>query len=320
MSVKEKIKKLFQESEIAGILSILIVVGLISSFLSGRFLTPYNISIIVYDLSFLGMVAIAQGSLLLMGDIDISIGAIAGLSSVVTAILMINLGFNPVLTIIIGVALGGLLGAVNGGLITTFSLNPIVLTIGTQSAYRGINLVITEGNNITGFPSYIRHLGGGKVFGVPTPALFLIGILALFYFLTKKTTLGRRIYALGDNREAAKIVGVQVQKLRVIVYSLAGAVAGIAGILSSFRLAAAQSSIGGTWLLPSIAAPVIGGVAIKGGIGNIGGAVIGAALMAVIGNIIVLSGVGAFWQQVVNGVIIVLAIVIDSLTKKYSEA
>lgn len=320
MAVKEKIKKLLKESEIAGILSILIVVGVVSSLLSGRFLTPYNISIIAYNLSFLGLVAIAQGSLLLMGDIDISIGAIAGLSSVITAILMINLGFNPVLTIIIGVALGGLLGAVNGGLITTFSLNPIVLTIGTQSAYRGINLVITEGNNITGFPGHIRALGGGKVFGIPIPALFLVGVLILFYFLTKKTTFGRRIYALGDNREAAKIVGVKVQKLRIIVYSLAGAIAGLAGILSSFRLAAAQSSIGGTWLLPSIAAPVIGGIAIKGGIGNIGGAVIGAALMAVIGNIIVLSGVGAFWQQVVNGAIIVLAIVIDSLTKKYSEA
>jgi len=319
MRLATRAKNLFTDSQIATILIIFILVFIGSAVVSENFLTSYNISTMIFNLSMVGMVSLAQGTLLLQGDIDISLGSIAGLSAVITATLMMVNEMNPILAIIIGVLFGALMGMINGGLITRFNLNPIVLTIGAMYAYDGFNLVYTEGRNITGFPLYITRLGGGSLWGIPIPAFFLLGIFILYYFLTQKTVYGRKIYALGNNREAARIVGIKVDRLRVIGYSLAGAVSGLAGILMAFRMAAAQSTIGAEWLLPSIAAPVIGGIAIKGGIGSIAGALIGAALMTVIGNIIVLAGVAAYWQQAVNGTIIILAVVVDSIAKNYGQ-
>ncbi len=315
--VTAAIKKYLAQSQTATIFVIFVVIFIISSILSENFLTPYNLSTMAFNLSFVGIVTLAQGSLLLQGDIDISLGSIAGLAAVITATLMMQTGINPIVTIFIGIAFGALFGTINGSLVTYFNLNPIVLTIGAMYAYDGFNLVYTEGRNITGFPLYITRLGGGQLFGVPIPLFFFLGVFVIYYFLTKKTVYGRKIYALGDNREAARIVGIKVDKLRIIGYSLAGAFSGLAGILMAFRMAAAQSTIGDPWLLPSIAGPIIGGIAIKGGIGSITGALIGAALMVVVGNIIVLAGVAAYWQQAVNGSIIIFAVVMDSVAKKY---
>lgn len=317
MEVKSAVKNYFVRSQVATIFVIFAAIFIISSIISEDFLTAYNLSTMAFNLSFVGIVSLAQGTLLLQGDIDISLGSIAGLSAVITATLMIHAGVNPILSILIGMAFGALFGVINGGLITYFKLNPIVLTIGAMYAYDGFNLVYTEGRNITGFPLYITNLGGGHLFGVPIPLFFFLGVFVIYYFLTKKTVYGRKIYALGDNREAARIVGIKVDKLRIIGYALAGTFSGMAGILMAFRMAAAQSTIGDPWLLPSIAGPIIGGIAIKGGIGSITGALIGAALMTVVGNIIVLAGVGAYWQQAVNGSIIIIAVVMDSVAKKY---
>jgi ribose transport system permease protein len=210
-------------------------------------------------------------------------------------------------------------GAFNGFLVTSFKLNAIVLTIGMQTAYKGINQVITKGRTITGFPKTITILGEGTVAGIPTPAIILLLVFFLMYFLTRRTTYGRNVYAVGNSIETARMVGIKTQRVRIISYAICGFLAGLAGILMSMRLASAQASIGEIWVLPSIAAPVIGGIATTGGIGSVTGALIGGGIMGVVSNIIVLGNVNIYWQQVLNGLIVVLAIIFDSLAQKFRK-
>ena len=305
--------------QLTGVIGALVIIFGASCFISKNFLTEYNLTIMARDLAFVGIVAIAQGLLLLLGDIDISIGAIAGLCGVLTAKLLVDAHLNPALAMIAGLLAGGLLGCVNGLLITTFNLNSLVLTIGTQTAFTGLNLVITKGRTITGLAESVTFLGSGTVFGIPIPVIFMIGVFLIGLFLTTKTVFGRQLYAIGNSREAAKIVGIKEQKVRVTAYAISGTFSGLAGILMAFRLISAQTSIGQSWVLPSIAAPVIGGIATTGGVGSIAGALLGGAMMGVIGNIIVLGRVDVYWQQVFNGFIVVAAITIDSLSRRIGK-
>ncbi len=299
-----------------GVIGAFLVIFIASIFISPNFLTGYNLTIMARDLAFLGIMAIAQGLLLLLGDIDVSIGAIAGLCAVVCAKLLVDASMNPVLAMVIGLGVGALLGYINGVLITAFNLNSLVLTIGTQTAFTGLNLLVTQGRTIVGLPEKVIFLGAGSLFGVPVPVYFLAAVFIIALFLTMKTVFGRKLYAVGNSHEAARIVGIKENRVRIGAYSLAGVFAALAGILMAFRLLSAQTAIGATWVLPSIAAPVIGGIATTGGIGSIAGALIGGAIMSVIGNIIVLGGVDVYWQQVFNGVIVVLAIILDSLSRR----
>jgi ribose transport system permease protein len=301
--------------QLTGVLGALVLIFVVSCFISENFLTEYNLTIMARDLAFIGIVAIAQGFLLLLGDIDLSIGAVAGLCGVVTAKLLVDVNLNPILSMGLGLLVGCMLGWVNGFLTTFFKLNPLVLTIGSSTAFTGLNLAITRGRTITGLPEGITFLGAGSLLGIPVPIIFMFIIFGIALFLTTKTVFGRQLYAIGNNREAAKIVGIKENRVRIIAFMISGAFSGLAGILMSFRLISAQTSIGATWVMPSIAAAVIGGIATTGGIGNIAGALLGGAIMGVIGNIIVLGGVDAYWQQVFDGVIVVLAIIIDSLSR-----
>ncbi|MDR1902028.1 MAG: ABC transporter permease [Treponema sp.] len=309
----------FRRSQIAGTMIVLGAIFVVSSFVSNKFLTPYNLQIMVRSLAFTGMVSLGQGLLLLLGDIDLSVGAIAGLCGVICGKFAVEMHLNPYLAIVLALMFGLLFGAFNGLLVTSFKLNAIVLTIGMQTAYRGINQVITKGRTITGFPKSITVLGEGNVIGIPTPAIVLVAVFLLMYFLTRRTTYGRNVYAVGNSIDTAKMVGIKTQRVRIISYAICGFLAGLAGILMSMRLASAQASIGEIWVLPSIAAPVIGGVATTGGIGSITGALIGGAIMGVVSNIIVLGNVNIYWQQVLNGTIVVVAIIFDSFAQKFRK-
>lgn len=302
--------------QLTGVFMTLVIIFIASCFISEYFFTEYNLTIMARDLAFLGLVAIAQGFVLLLGDIDLSIGAIGGLCGVLTAKLMVDINMDPFLAMGVGLCAGCILGWLNGFLVTLFKLNPLVLTIGTSSVFTGLNLVITRGRTITGLPENITFLGSGTMLGIPIPLIIMLGVFGIAHFVTTKTVFGRRLYAVGDNREAAKIVGIKEHRIRIIAFSISGVISGLAGILMSFRLISAQTSIGQTWVMPSIAAAVIGGIATTGGIGSIIGALIGGAIMGVIGNIIVLAGVDAYWQQVFNGAIVVLAIIIDSFSRR----
>jgi ribose transport system permease protein len=319
-----KISAYFRKSQIAGVTVVLIVIMIISSLISNKFLTLYNLQIMVRSLAFTCLVALGQGVLLLLGDIDLSVGAIAGLCGVICGQLAAVLHVNPYLAILLGLFAGVIFGSINGGLVTGFKLNPIVLTIGTQTAYRGLNLVITKGRTITGLgqikvygTNSMTVFGEGSLFGViPWPTAIMIVVFIIIYFITRRTTFGRNVYAVGNSMETARMVGINTNRVRIISYGICGLLTGLAGILMSMRLASAQASIGEIWVLPSIAAPVIGGIATTGGIGSISGALVGGAIMGVVSNIIVLGNVNLYWQQVINGSIVVLAIIFDSFAQK----
>ena len=308
--------KAWPGNQLGSLTLVLAVIIVVSSRVSPQFLTAYNITIVLRSLAFVGIVSLAQGMLLLVGDIDASIGAIAGLGAVITALFMVTFGVDPHISLLLGIAAGALLGAFNGVLITAFRLTALVLTIGMLTAYNGLNLAITEGRTITGFPSSVTVYGQGSLFGFPIPVLVLLGVYALVRFITQKTVFGRNMYAIGNSIAAAEMVGIRTRRTRIITYALSGGLAALAGILMSLRIASAQPSIGAIWLLPSIAGPVIGGIAITGGIGSVTGALIGAAILGVIANIVVLGGVSLYWQQVINGAIVVMAIVFDSLSRR----
>ena len=305
------------KNPLAGVFVALLTIFVISAVLSPYFLTSYNMSVVARSLAFVGLITIGQSMLMILGELDLSLGMIGGLCGVAIGMLTVNLGINPWLAMVLGLLLGAALGMFNGFMVTTLKLHSLVLTIGTAGIYGGVNLVLTRGVAITNIPKQIQFLGRGDVMGVPVPFVVMIAMLIVASFVIMKTPAGRYIYAIGNNTSAARMLGIKVDRVRLLVFTAAGALAALAGLLMVTRLGTAQPSIGETWVLPPIAASVIGGVATTGGVGTPIGAILGAAIIAVIENIIVLFGVSPYWQGVVSGVIVVLAISFDFISRHY---
>lgn len=297
---------------------LLLMIGL-ASVLSPYFLDIYNLQSLIRDLAFIGMIGIGQSLLLLIGELDLSVGKIASLCGILSGMMMVQQGLNPYLSIVLALLCGLILGGINGLIISKLRLNAMVATIGMQGVYGGINLVLTKGKAITGVPASIHIFGKGNLGPVPFPFVFTIIILILILFLVKKTKTGRYIYAIGNNKDASKILGIKVDKIRITIYAIVGFISALAGVLYVARLGSAQSSIGENWPMNSIASSVIGGVALTGGIGNPAGALIGAAIISIIQNMIVLFGVNVYWQSAVSGFVVVLAISFSSLSTILSE-
>jgi ribose transport system permease protein len=293
------------------------VIFALSAILSPYFLTPYNLSVVARGLAFVGLITIAQSMLMVLGELDLSLGVIGGLSGVVSGILMVRMGFEPYSAMLLAILLGLCLGLFNGFLVTFLRLHSLVLTIGTAGIFGGANLVLTRGVAITGIPRDVQYLGRGDLFGVPVPFIIMFVALLVATFVMLKTPFGRYMYAIGNNRDGARMLGIRVDRVRLMVFGVAGAIAGLAGVLMVARLGTAQPSIGDSWVLAPIAASVIGGVATTGGIGSPIGAILGAGIIAIIENIIVLFGVSPYWQGIVSGAIVVLAISFDAISRRY---
>jgi ribose transport system permease protein len=302
---------------LSGVMAALAVIFVCSAFASPYFLTPFNMTIVARDLAFVGLITLGQSMLMVLGELDLSLGTIGGLSGVIGGILMVQNGVEAWLAFGICLLFGALCGLANGLLVTTLRLHSLVLTIGMAGVYRGANLVITKGVAITGIPSTISVLGQGTVFNnIPVPFLVMVPLLVLISFCMMKTPFGRYMYAIGNNSPAARMLGVKVDRVRVAVFTFAGLLASLAGMLMVARLGTAQPAIGDSWVLPPIAAAVIGGVATTGGMGGPVGAILGAAIIGIIENIIVLFGISPYWQSVVSGVVVVLAISFDSVSRR----
>ena len=296
---------------------VLLVLFAASTLLSPYFATSYNMTIIARTLGFTGLVTLGQAMLMLLGELDISLGAMGGLCGVVAGMLMMDLGINPFVSMLLAILFGSLLGLLNGFLVTALNLHSLVLTIAMAGVYKGINLVLTKGVAITNIPESTQFLGRGDVGPFPTPFVIMIGFLAVMAVVAHRTPFGRYVFAIGDNAAAARMIGIKVNRIRLLVFVIAGSLAALAGTLMVARLGTAQPSIGDTWVLPSIAASVIGGVATTGGIGSPVGAILGAGIIGVIEDITVLYGISPYWQGVISGVIVVLAISFDSVSRRY---
>lgn len=308
-----------RKSNMTAITVVLILMIIIAGAASPYFWDLYNLQSLIRDLAFIGMIGIGQSLLLLIGELDLSVGKIASLCGILSGMMMVSWGINPFVALLLALLLGFALGTINGTIISKLKLNAMVVTIGMQGVYGGINLVITKGKAITGIPKEIYFLGKGNLGFLPVPFIFTAVVLVVVLFIVKRTKTGRYIYAIGNNKEAARILGIKVDKVRILIYGIVGTISALAGALYVARLGSAQSMIGENWPMNSIAASVIGGVALTGGIGNPAGALIGAAIISIIQNMIVLFGVSIYWQSAVSGFVVVIAISFSSISKMVAE-
>jgi ribose transport system permease protein len=315
LEVVSKTVNMFKGLRISGIFVALVLITVFASIASPYFLTMYNMQSVIRTLAFVSIVSLGQSCLLILGELDLSVGPMAGLCGVIGGMLMVWVGLNPYFSFFLVLLVGAAFGAINGMLVAGLGLNSLVATIGMAGVYRGINLVISKGRAITGIPKEIHFLGQGHLLNIPLPFVIMLIVLAAVVFLSRYTPFGRYMYAIGNSSEAARILGIRVGLVRVVTYMLVGALCALAGMLMVARLGSAQPSIGEAWVLNSIAASVIGGVATTGGVGSPAGALMGAAIIGIIENIIVLFGVSPYWQTAVSGAIVVSAISLDSFSR-----
>lgn len=293
----------------------LLLLGIILTILSDRFLSVNNLLNVARQVSINAIISVGMTLVILTGGIDLSVGSILALSGSITAGLMAG-GTTLVVALIAGIAIGSLLGIVNGLLVTKGKIQPFIATMGMMTIARGVTLVYTEGRPITGMEGAFRFLGGGYVVGIPFPVILMAIIFAVAYFVLKKTCFGRYIYAIGGNEEAARLSGIRTDQVIVAVYTLAGFFAGLGGIIMASRLNSAQPTAGMGFELDAIAAVVLGGTSLSGGIGTIGGTLIGALIIGVLDNGLNLLNVSSFYQQVAKGLVILIAVLLDRKRNK----
>ncbi|AWK89833.1 ABC transporter permease [Azospirillum thermophilum] len=288
---------------------------------SPMFLSVRNITNILTEVSIYGIVAVGMTCVILTGGVDLAVGSVLAFAAlvgawVVTGIGMPNLGgMGFLLALLIACAVGTLTGYVHGKVITLFSVPPFIVTLGGMTIWRGATLVMNDGAPVAGFDAGYRWWGRGDVLGIPVPVLVLFAVAAACYVVLRYTRFGRQIYAVGGNPEAARLSGINVNRVLVSVYVIVGFLAGLAGFLLSARLGSAEAIAGTSYELRIIASVVIGGTSLFGGIGGVGGTVIGALLIGVLLNGLVMMNVSPYYQQIVMGVIIVLAVAFDTYAK-----
>lgn len=294
----------------------LILLVIIISALNSAFLEPSNLFNLLRQVSINGLIAFGMTFVILTGGIDLSVGSTLALSSAMVAILMVS-GVDSIIALLLGCIFGAVLGAVNGLLITLGKMAPFIATLATMTVFRGLTLVITDGNPITNLNgSYAFQLfGRGYFLGIPVPAVTMFVTFIILYILLHKTVFGRQTYAMGGNEKAAFISGVKVNKLKIMIYSLAGLMSAMAGAILTSRLNSAQPTAGMSYELDAIAAVVLGGTSLTGGKGRILGTLIGVLIIGVLNNGLNLLGVSSFYQQVVKGVVIIIAVLIDRKNK-----
>ncbi|MTI58448.1 MAG: ABC transporter permease [Firmicutes bacterium] len=310
-----KIKELLHFKE-SGILLALIIMSALLSITTPNFLNQYNLGIVVRQASFVALVALGQTLVLITGGIDLSVGSIAGLSSILGAILMTSTPLNPYLCTLLAVLCGMFFGIINGVFIAKIGLNPFIVTLATGEAFAGLILVITKGYPVLGIPTSFKYLGQGMIGPVPVPVVILLIISLILIYILKNTPFGRYIYSIGGNESASKLVGIKVDKIKISVYAIAGALAALAGIIFVSRANAGQATIGASWLMPSVTAAIIGGTSLSGGEGTILGTLIGAILMGVLSNGIVLLNVSSYLERVIIGLVVLVAVIIDLVRKR----
>ncbi|MFV0406736.1 MAG: ABC transporter permease [Propioniciclava sp.] len=296
----------------AGAAGVLVLLVIALSFLSPQFLTAGNLMLVARSFSFTAIAALGACLVILTSGIDLSVGSVMGLAGVSAGLLAASTG-NTALGIVVGLALAAVVGLLNGFLSAFVGLAPFMVTLGMLSVVRGSIVGITGGMPVQGFTEPLLFLGQGYWLGVPVPVWIMIVLAVLMAWVLRSTKLGWYIYSIGGNEEASRLSGVRVVRVKIAVFTLAGLLAGVGGILMTSRLGVGESTAGVGYELDVIAAAVIGGTSLAGGKGNIVGVIWGAALMGVVRNGLVLLGVTAYWQQITVGAFIVLAVLIDRL-------
>ena len=304
----------------------LLLLCIILSILTDKFFTPENGLNVLRQVAVNACIATGMTLIVLTAGIDLSVGSVLALCGAVTAGLFKNglefpssdlfVGFTVIGALLAGLILGALLGWFNGFTVTKFNVPPFVATLAMLTIARGFTMLYTKGHPISNLGKDFAFIGSGSLIGIPVPVWLAIIVVLIAVFITQKTKLGRYIYAIGGNEQAAKLSGINIKKVKMTVYAVAGALAALGGIIVTARLDSAQPNAGMSYELDAIAAVVIGGTSLSGGKGSVWGTVMGAIIIGVLNNGLVLLNVSPFWQQVVKGGVILLAVIIDKIGEK----
>jgi len=286
---------------------------------SDQFLEPRNFSLIIQQVMVIGTLAIGQTLIILTAGIDLSCGTAMAFGSIVMTKMAVDNNVPPLLAILLGIATCMLVGFVNGGLVVGLAMPPFIVTLGTFSICFALTHIYSNDETISGLPRTLTWLGESFQIGdtaVTYGSIVTLGLFAFFWFLLTQTTWGRRVYALGDNPEATRLMGVPVRRQLLMVYAVAGIVYGIAALLLIARTNVGDPNAGQTDNLDAITAVVLGGTSLFGGRGTIIGTLIGALIIGVVRNGLVLMGVAATYQVLITGILVILAVAVDQIARK----
>ncbi len=312
MSHTRKHQILFSFLQSNSSLCVFVLLIIIVGFLSPDFLTIGNLLNVLRQSSTNGLIAFGMTLVILTAGIDLSVGSILAFSGASTALLL-QADIAPLLVLIIGLCIGVFVGACNGMLIAYAKLQPFIVTLSTMTIFRGLTLVITQGKPVSIAHSGVlfENLGTGYWLGIPIPVYVLFFFCIALWFVLHNTILGRAIYALGGNEKASYIAGIKTRFVKIVVYANSGFFSTLAGMILISRLSSSQPTLGSGFELEAIAAVVIGGTTLAGGRGKIFGTLLGILVIAALNNSLNLLGVSSFYQQVVKGLVILLAVLFD---------
>ena len=301
----------------SGPLMALIVLVVFTAILNPRFLTAFNLQTLGKQIAIFGILAIGETFVIMSGGgaIDLSPGSMVALTGVMASWLMVH-GVPVSIAIILILGFSVLVGAWHGFFVTKLGVPAFIITLGTLTMARGMAAVITRGWPIVGLPSHFLTIGQGDILKIPIPVWILLIIALIADFFLRKTVYGKHLRAVGGNEVAARFSGVNVSRVRMIAFMVSGFLAGVAGIIIAARLSQGQPGVGSMYELYAIASTVIGGTSLTGGEGSVLGAVVGASIISLLWNALVLLNVSTYWHNVVIGIVIVTAVTMDVLRKR----
>ena len=299
-----------------GLVAFMIIIIIALSIVKPNFMTWTNITNVLRQISINGLLAIGMTYVILLAGIDLSLGSIVGFAGIVAALLAKNAALGVAVPLIVGTLAGGVVGVINGLLISYVRVPAFIQTLGMLSIARGVTYVMSNAKPVNGLNKEFLSMGTGYWFGIPIPVIILVIVFALMSFILYKTKFGRYVYAMGGNEDAALVSGLKVRPLKVMVYMTSGLLAGLAGVVLSSRVSAGLSVSGEGYELDAVAASVIGGTSLMGGEGTLWGTALGFLLIGILNNGLDLLNVSSYYQLIVKGAIIILSVVLDVQTKK----
>jgi ribose transport system permease protein len=302
-----------------GLFAAALVLFIVISIFSSSFLTSFNMFTIGRTLSLYAFIGLSQALVIAVGDMNLSVGAIGGLATITAGYMMDILKYPPWITVIAALLVGILCGAINGVIITKLGINSFIVTLATSFVFTGINYGFTQGFSFVNIPNSFTLLGQGGIFGIPYIFIFTIICLFILFLFFKFTVFGRRMLAIGENKEAAKFSGVNIDNVEFISHMISGFIAALAAVLYVSRMGTASPVTGQDWLIISFAVAIIGGTALSGGYITAFGLLLGAIIMVMIKNGLILLHVNVYWEQTFLGLLILVAVGIDRIRTIYNQ-
>jgi len=292
----------------------LLVLCIIITIVSPRFLTVPNLRNVLTQLSVNAVIAAGMSFVILTGGIDLSVGSTVSICGAIAATLTKSTG-NAFISVLVALIFGAFIGLINGLIIAKGKIQAFIATLGTMTIFRGVTYVYTNGTPISGLGQGFMAIGNDKILGIPVPVIIMIVIFIIGYYLLTQVRFGRYVYALGGNEDSARLSGINTQKIKTLIYVISGIMASIGGIIVTSRIGSASPNAGSGFELDAIAAVVLGGTSLAGGEGSIIGTIIGALIIGILNNGLNLMNVSPFYQQIVKGLVILFAVMIDKKSK-----